>query len=316
MTSSTVTSSSDQRGSPKGLSEPSGSLSWQIPPDPPLAPERWLGHLQLQFAQQQGETVLARRKHVGPYLVQKPFYAEDGACHVYLIHPPGGIVGGDALQLDVDTAAGCRVLLTAPAATKFYRSAGPLARNNAKLRVASGACVEWLPHETIVYRGANARSEVQVQLSDGAHFCGWDLLCLGRPASAEVFEHGQITSCMSIDDTSGPLWRERFALDAEHALRTAAWGLQGQAVSATLVATLAPAGQLDDTAAPGFIERARALPAPERGQLAVSRLGLLLVARYLGPSTLDARRAFEQLWALWRSEVVGTPAILPRIWST
>jgi urease accessory protein len=279
-------------------------------------PERWLGHLQLEFAQRQGETVLARRKHVGPYLVQKPFYAEDGACHVYLLHPPGGIVGGDALQLDVDTAPGCRVLLTAPAATKFYRSAGPPARNSATLRVGRGACVEWLPHETIVYRGAIARSEVQVQLGAGAHFCGWDLLCLGRPASAEIFEQGQVRSFMAIDDDSGPLWRERFALDAEHELRTSAWGLQGQAVSATLVATLAPAGQPDDGVPCEVIERARALPAPERGHLTISRLGLLLVARYLGPSTLDARRAFEQLWTLWRSEVVGTPAILPRIWST
>ena len=62
--------------------------------------------------------------HEGPLRVQRPFYpANEQAdeCHVYLLHPPGGFVGNDTLEIEGTLAAGTHVLVTTPSAGKFYR---------------------------------------------------------------------------------------------------------------------------------------------------------------------------------------------------
>lgn len=112
------------------------------------ASDGWLAQLRLRFAAREGRTYLAQRQHLGPLLVQRPFYPEANACHVYIVHPPGGVVGGDRLELQVDAGAGSHVLLTILAATKFYRSAGQFARQLQHLD-AEAAAIEWLPQETI-----------------------------------------------------------------------------------------------------------------------------------------------------------------------
>src|SRR6187551_1093438 len=117
----------------------------------------WQARLELGFRATAGRTVLAHRRHIGPLMVQRPFYPEGGICHVYLLHPPGGIVGGDSLELQVDAGQGSHALITTPAATKFYR-AGPHPR--AVLRqnlLVKDAVLEWLPQEAIVFDGAKVR---------------------------------------------------------------------------------------------------------------------------------------------------------------
>ncbi|MBM4202088.1 MAG: urease accessory protein UreD, partial [Gammaproteobacteria bacterium] len=146
-----------------------------------VATAGWNAELELRFAPGHGKTVIAHRRHVGPLLVQRPFYPEGPVCHVYLLHPPGGVVAGDTLGIDVDAANGSAGLVTTPAAGKFYRSASGLARQSVSLRVADGASLEWLPQETIVYQGARVRSRITIELEAGARFVGWDVVALGRP---------------------------------------------------------------------------------------------------------------------------------------
>ena len=94
---------------------------------PPLK-KGWQATLDLRFHQAGGKTVLASAQHVGPLTVQRPFYPEEETCHLYLLHPPGGIVGGDELTISAHLAPGCHTLITMPGASKFYRSSGALAR--------------------------------------------------------------------------------------------------------------------------------------------------------------------------------------------
>ena len=115
--------------------------------------------------------------------MQRPFFPEGReVCHVYLLHPPGGIVGGDRLQVEARVGAGAHALLTTPAATKVYRSAGPAAAQEAELVVARDGVLEWLPQETIVYDGADVALATRARLERGARFLGLDLLCFGLPA--------------------------------------------------------------------------------------------------------------------------------------
>src|SRR5262249_20763407 len=130
----------------------------------------WKAKLALDFSFQDGKTVL-RKEHDGPLVVQKPLYPEGNAvCHAIVVHPPGGIAGGDELSLQVKTGRNASALLTTPGAAKWYRSAGPIARQSLAFDVAGS--LEWLPQETIVFDGARAELECDVDLEAQAAFLG------------------------------------------------------------------------------------------------------------------------------------------------
>ncbi|WP_303908751.1 urease accessory protein UreD, partial [Thiohalomonas denitrificans] len=150
----------------------------------------WKARLELGFEPRAGRTVLAKRIQRGPLAVQRPFHPGDGACHVYLLHPPGGVVGGDELSVRAAAAAEAGALITTPGATKFYRSAGPRAYMEQRLNVADGGALEWLPQENIVFPGALADIRTRIDLKGQAGFIGWETLCLGRPAADERFDAG------------------------------------------------------------------------------------------------------------------------------
>ena len=55
----------------------------------------WHAHLQLDYTLEAGRCVL-RHRHSGPLRILQSLYPEgDAVCHNVLVHPPGGLVGGD-----------------------------------------------------------------------------------------------------------------------------------------------------------------------------------------------------------------------------
>jgi urease accessory protein len=270
------------------------------------AAEGWLARLELGFAARAGRTVLSQRRHQGPLVVQRPFYPEGGICHLYLLHPPGGIVGGDRLELDLVCEAASHALLTTPGASKFYRSAGFLAMQRQRLRVAEGATLEWLPQEQIVFSGAAADSLTRIDLAPGARFLGWEISCLGRPASGESFTHGTLRQRLELWRAGKPLLLERSRIKGGSDWLQARWGAAGHTVLGTLAAT---------GASEEHVELARAAVA-DADELAVTRLDDVLIARYLGASAEQARRLLTRIWAALRPPLLGVAACEPRIWRT
>jgi urease accessory protein len=269
----------------------------------------WQARIALGYRALDGRTVLARRAHSGPLRVQKPLYPEgDAVCHTLLLHPPGGIVGGDALQVELDAGPGAHALITTPGATKWYRSAGPPARSDLHLRVGAGAVVEWLPQDAIVFDGARAHARNHIDLASDGRFIGMDLWCLGRTASGERFERGELALDSRITRDGRTLWLEQARLAAGAQLLASAAGLAGAPVFGTLIA----AG-LDADAT--LLAACRAVPAPQ-GRSGVTRLPGLLLARYRGDCTQAARAWFVHLWALIRPAMTGRAAQTPRIWNT
>src|SRR5579875_2936921 len=94
----------------------------------------WQARLSLGFALDGGVTRLLRRAHRGPLRVQKALYPEGPqSCHVIVVHPPGGVVGGDSLEIDLEQGARTHVLATTPGAAKWYRANGRPSRQRVHL---------------------------------------------------------------------------------------------------------------------------------------------------------------------------------------
>jgi len=268
----------------------------------------WRAELELGFERRGERTVLATRRQDGPLAVQKALYPEgDGVCHAIVLHPPGGIAGGDELEIAVRAADHAHALLTTPGAAKWYRTAGPWASQSVTIEAGDGACVEWLPQETIVFDGALAGMRTEVRLAGRARYIGWEILCLGRSGSGERFARGTCGPATRLLRDGRLLRFERGTIEGGGPLLESPAGLAGQAVCATMLA-----------AAPDL---ERLLPdcreaRPENGEGAVTLLPGVMVARYLGASSEAAKRYFTQLWRLLRPAVAGIEAREPRIWST
>jgi len=267
----------------------------------------WKASLCLEFGSRDGKTVLESKRHDGPLVVQKPLYPEGpGVCHAIVVHPPGGIAGGDELRLEARTAEGASTLLTTPGATKWYRSAGAWAKQSLSFGVRGR--LEWLPQETIVFDGALAQSACEVDLAADAGLIGWDIVCLGRTGSGERYTRGSYRSAIRIRREGRLLWLERGRIDGGGPLLESPAGLGGSTVFGTLFASSPHLNQelLNETRK----------PEPETGRSAVTQLPGILLARYLGDSSEAARRYFISLWRILRPRLAGLEAIEPRIWRT
>ena len=266
----------------------------------------WHAELELAYGRFADATRPVLRRHQGPLRVQKHLYAEGPqVCQHIIVHPPGGIAGGDRLNIRASVGAQAWAQLTSPGAAKWYRANGP-AYQQIELQVAAGATLEWLPQETIVYAGAQAQLSTRIQLQGDARLCYWDMVALGRPASGERFDSGDFRSRLEILRDGQLLWHERQHIMGDDGLLDSPIGLCGQPVFATLLIT----GEIDAD----LLEHCRELPSAVRGDL--TQLPGLLVARCLASEALHARAWLIELWHLLRPALLGREAVSPRIWNT
>lgn len=274
--------------------------------DPPPAPP-WRASLRLDFADDAGCTRLVGRAHTGPLRVQRALYPEGpSACQVIIVHPPGGVVGGDRLEIDMHLGAGSRVLATTPGAAKWYRvsrDSGEASRQDVRLRAGEGAALEWLPQETIFYDGASVVLEHEVELGADTRYIGSEILCFGRRAMGERFLRGQVRQRTRIRQAGRLVWHEQGRLDA--AGLGSPLGLRGASVCATLLAVGKPL--------PASLHAHLRAEVPG---LALSQVKSVFVARHLGDDNEAARDAMLRVWQAVRPALLGVDARVPRIWQT
>jgi urease accessory protein len=264
----------------------------------------WHAQLKLGFRKTVNRTILAERFRRGPLSVQRALYPEKDLCHIYLLHPPGGVVGGDRLDIDVDLGPQANALITTPGAAKFYRSLGPTAHQQQRLNLG-GRSLEWFPQENILFPNAQVSLSTEIRLRDEARFIGWEINCLGRPAINEPFDPGRAEFKFSVWRDDQPLLIERMLIEDRAGLDGTA-GLRGNPVVATMLATL------DDASS---IEAIRQLDHQPQ-QIGITHSDGLLMVRYLGDSTEQVRSHFKRIWQLLRPTIINRPACEPRIWNT
>jgi len=230
-------------------------------------------------------------------------------CHSVVLHTAGGIVGGDRLSQSIHLEPNTHALLTTAAASKIYRSNGQQARQTIEIQVDAGACLEWLPQETIVFNGAIYRQDLRVELAPGANWLGWEVTRFGRSARGEKFLQGEWRSHTEVWQQGQPLWIDRQWLPGGEETFNSLHGLAGLPV----VASLAWVGQ---AVSPEIVDKARMLwSAQERqGEAGVTQLISGLLCRYRGSSTFEVRNWFTDVWQLLRLSLLGRPVTKPRVW--
>lgn len=273
----------------------------------------WRASLRLDLAREAGRSV-ARFRHEGPLRLLQTLYPEgDAVAHHVLVHPPGGLVGGDQLALDIAVGSGAHGLLTTPGAGRWYRSDGAPARQDVRLALADGARFEWLPLEAICHSGCIAENTLALELAPGAEAMAWDLLALGLPASGQPFVVGSVLQQLSV----GGSWLDRGRIDAaDLLLMDGPLGLAGHRCLATLVfATGTPLPRARREAA---LDAARAVldaHALAATAGATCPCDEAVVVRVLAPLVEPAMDLLRRVRAAWRPLLWELPPTAPRTWA-
>lgn len=277
-------------------------------------------HLQLHYRCDRDQGTQLSHQHQGPLRILKSLYPEGpGICHNVVVHPPGGLVGGDQLLTEVRVDAGAHALISTPGATRFYAADRAPARQAVHLRLAAGARLEWLPLESIAYPGCRAENHFSAELAPGAELLAWDVTALGLPGAQQAFD--RVDAAHGVSEFSQRLevpglWLEQAQIRGDDArLLNAPLGLQGQRCLASLVVV---AGQ--------DFERGRrdTLLQVVRDSLAslgsdciagaTSPNGRMVVVRVLGPVVEPVMAGLQSVWQALRPALWGLPAARPRIW--
>lgn len=267
----------------------------------------WRAELELKYQYIHNRTVLAERRHVGPLHVQKSFYPEDEVCHTYILHPPGGVVGGDQLTISVCTEAQAHSLITTPASNKFYRSDNALSVVQQNLTVKSGATLEWLPQDSILFSGCRVKMRTRVDLEPEAKFIGWEITCFGRAAGEQPFVDGISQQSFELSRAGKLLHIERARIVGGSEILSVRWGMANYTVNGLMVVSNADKAML---------EAARACEATDTCLTAITLKGELLLVRCLAYQGIEAREYFTQVWSLIRPLLCGREASVPRVWHT
>jgi urease accessory protein len=291
------------------LSDEAGS-SLAAGPSLATANVRWRADLQLRFARRQQRTVLVARMHSGPLVVQKTLHPEgEQTCHAVIVHPPGGIAGGDRLRIQVALEEGAHALLTTPGAGKWYKANGLDASQELQFDIAADALLEWLPQETILFDAAQARMQARIELAGNARYAGWEILCLGRRAAGERFRSGRWSQQLRIFRDGKLLWNDYADVRGDDPLLQSPIGMHGRCVVGRL---LIAAGAMPTE----MLERCRAIEARGNALHAISALPEVCVVTCLGDDAEAMRAYFEALWAVLRPWYAELAAQRPRIWNT
>ena len=282
------------------------------------ARSQWDASLRLVFDRTDGQTKLSERAHKGPLYVQKPFYPEGKEHpHVYILHPPGGIVSGDCLEVDIDVSKGASGLVTTPGATRFYRARenNGVQTQDTQIIVREGASFEWFPMETIIFNKANVRISTTIDLEEGGNFIGWEISCFGRPASSDLFTEGAFYQNYFLRINGQPQFVDHLSIEGgPESVLSDCSGFRSNTVSGFIL--IGPFLDSEEAFQESLRSAYEAIDLDESDLTAISKVSNFFVGRYLGNSADTAKKIFLSWWSVLRPFLLNRSPCAPRIWST
>jgi urease accessory protein len=292
--------------------------------------QKWLASLDMTFARRANKTVLSGSKRQGPLAIQRAFYPDLTGCpHIYLLHPPAGIVSGDILNISACLHPNSHVLMTTPGAARFYRarvdtSSSLFQTQTLTFNINDGASLEYLPMETLIYNKANAVNCVEVHLQGDGQYIGWEISCLGLPHIGQAFVSGDVNQSITLFHNKKCLFHDLMSIMGGDAMMHQKVALGGRHVVGNMIlfdgaaeAKTAHLG-LDITFVEHLIARCReVIIGMELNALAaVTELQNVIVVRYLGDCSEQCRKIFSAIWQEIRPIMLNIQGIAPRIWHT
>ena len=264
----------------------------------------WHASLDLVY-NRMGERTVLSHQHSGPLRVQRPFFPEGGVNHTYVLHPPGGMVGDDELEIAATVDHQAHALITTPGATKAYRNVCTQSRMTTTLRV--NGTLEWLPQEIILFDKSKLASHTDIVLGEKARLISWEIQCLGRPAGQLPFVDGCARFLTTVSNPAGRMLHDNLLLDAKSRMIDAPWGLDRNTALGVMLAYPADTELRD---------KVREVIAASRLSVGVTLLNDLLVVRGMAAQAQQLRKIFTQTWQVIRPHLLAREACLPRIWNT
>jgi urease accessory protein len=275
----------------------------------------WRATLDLDYALSKEGKTGVHYQHTGPLRLLKSLYPEgDAVCHNVLVHPPGGLVGGDTLAINIRVGEQAHALITTPGATRFYRSQGEPATQALHAQLEDGARLEWLPLEALAYDQCQAHNRAVFELAPSAELMGWDITALGLPLAQLPFERGSFSQHIEVPG----VWLEQGRIDAtDERLMNGPLGLAGHRCLATLffVSGRAITRERRERA----LDAVRALIDAHPLRLSAGATApnpQVLVVRVLSPLVEPAMDLLKALRACWRTSLWDMQATNPRVWRT
>lgn len=272
----------------------------------------WPAELSGRFQRDRhGATQLVRLSHRGPLRIQRLFQTGPWA-ECYLLHPPGGLVTGDSLAIEMMLAEKACVLVTTPAAGKVYgaRHTAGWQQTEVRLQMADETGLAWLPQDTICFDRARVRQSFDISVAPTAWHVGWEQVTFGRRASNAPFQSGQFSQSVCIHRAGIALYRDRISITADVLASFA--GLAGLTVMAVLWIVL-PEGH---SVIPAIEIARQSTPSSGLWTGATAVTAELGIVRVLGDDALQVRQYLESLWTDWTPLCVGQSVHPPRIWRT
>ncbi len=295
----------------------------------PCTTRDWPARLEITASGNKERTSITRARHEGPLRIQRPFYPEGSdRPHLYLLHPPGGLVCGDHLSINVHVENGAKLLVTTPSAGKIYRTDqhGHSQKQEIRIHCTNNAHIEWLPQENIIYDGANGEQELVLSTKSASSFFLWDITAMGRPATQAPFRRGTFTQKLNIMKDGLPYFHERVHLQDAGVNFTSPWGLNrypvygslfagylknSQAILENLRDHLSSLASKDTTPALSSIDISKTPT-----QWSATRRDDIIIVRALGQQSEPIKALFMEAWHLLRPHVLGVKSCPPRIWAT
>jgi urease accessory protein len=174
------------------------------------------GSVCLGFVHRASTTVLARCRFELPLQVLAPVQQPDGSVYVLLLNPTGGVLGGDRLSTLIELGAQTHACLSTPSATRVYRTAGPPAVLETRIRVGAGAVLEYVPDLLIPHSGSAVNQKLAIELQSGSVALFTDGLAAGRLAHGERWTFREIITHTAVTRDTKPLFIDSFFLCPRH----------------------------------------------------------------------------------------------------
>ncbi len=181
----------------------------------PRSPATDAGRGVLAFEQSGARTVVAAARATAPLKLLTP-RNHGHASWVITATFGGGLVDGDAIDLDVDVAPRAAALLGTQASTKIYRSPTSTCRQDLRARVAEHALFVAVPDPVVCFAGARYEQTVRVEIARSASIVLVDAFTAGRSARGERWDFLRYASRTEIHRDGAPLVVDAVVLDPAH----------------------------------------------------------------------------------------------------